>query len=273
MRIRLYALLILVLVQCGTLSAQELRSSDLTASAQFDLGLSYLMGSGVSRSDDQSIKYIRASADRGFAPAQTAIGNFYETGELVLSDPQQAIAWYKKAAAQNDKISLLSLGRMYYTGYKVTRDLDEAAKWLQRSADQGEPLSQLYMGLIHEEKDYSHGVAASWYRKSAEQGVIQAQQKLAYVLDQGRGVPRDAVGSYMWYVIAFESGSGAVSIQMSKLESEIGSTAALQAKQKALALKKEIDTRKYALGCFDWPSRNQEFPAPPPPKYQQNCKR
>jgi TPR repeat protein len=232
-----------------------------------------MMGTGVSRNDDEALKYIRASADRGYAPAQTSMGYFYENGELVLSDPQLGIAWYKKAAAQNDKISLLSLGRMYYTGYKVTRDIDEAAKWLQRSADQGEPISQLYLGLIREEKDYSPGTAASWYRKSAEQGVTQAQQKLANVLDQGRGVPRDAVGSYMWYLIAFESGSAAASPQVNRLESDIGSTAALEAKQKALSLKKDIDSRKYALGCFDWPTRNQEFPAPPPPRYQQNCKR
>jgi len=253
-------------------SAQEPRGGQ-SPSAQYDIGLSYLKGSGVTRNDTDALKNIRAAADRGFAPAQVAIGYFYENGELVLSDPQQAIAWYKKAADQNDLISLMSLGRMYYTGNVVSRDLAEAAKWLQRAADRGEPISQLYMGLIREEKDYSHLAAAAWYRKAAEQGLPQAQQKLAYVLDQGRGVPRNAPEAYLWYVIASDAGRWSGLNDMSKLESEIGTNATLEAKQKAVTMERDINDRRMALGCFEWPNRSLEFPMPPPPKYQSSCKR
>lgn len=265
------SVLLVLLSLVSAVSAQEPRAGQ-SASAQYDLGLSYLKGSGVTRNDVEAVKYIRASADRGFAPAQVAMGYFYENGELVLSDPQQAIAWYKKAADQNDLISLISLGRMYYTGYKVTRDLDEAAKWLQRGADRGEPISQFYLGLIREEKDYSYAQAAEWYRKAALQGLVQAQQKLASLLDQGRGVSHDQVEAYTWYVIALDSGKP-VANEVSRLESAIGTNAALEAKQKAVTMERDINDRRYALGCFEWPNRTLEFPAPPPPKYQQSCKR
>jgi TPR repeat protein len=265
-------LLFILLLSIANVSAQEPKGAQ-TPSAQYDVGISYLKGSGVTRNGTEALRYIRMAADQGFAPAQVAMGYFYENGELVLSDPQQAIAWYKKAADQNDKIALLSLGRMYYTGSVVSRDLSEAAKWLQRSADRDEPLSQFYMGLIREEKDYSQIPAAEWYRKAADKGLTQAQQKLAYSLDQGRGVPRKPSESYLWYVIAFDSGRWSVANEMSKLESEIGTTAALEVKQKAVSMEREINDRRNALGCFDWANRSLEFPTAPPPIYQQNCKR
>lgn len=271
MGLRISVLLLLLISLISVASAQEPRGGQ-SPSAQYDLGLSYLKGSGNTRSDTEALKYIRASADRGFAPAQVAIGYFYENGELVLSDPQQAIAWYKKAADQNDLISLMSLGRMYYTGTVVSRDLAEAAKWLQRAADQGEPISQLYLGLIREEKDYALSDAAAWYRKSAQQGMVQAQQKLAYLLDQGRGVNHDPVEAYTWYVIALDSGK-AVANDVGRLEGAIGTNAALEAKQKVVSMEREINDRRMALGCFEWPNRNFEFPMPPPPKYQSSCKR
>jgi TPR repeat protein len=264
---------ILLLTATTSIHAQEPKASASSASGQYELGLSYLIGTGSTRSETEAIKFIRASAEKGYAPAQVTMGYFYENGELVLSDPQQAVSWYKKAAAQDDKIGLLSLGRMYYTGTFVSRDLDEAAKWLRRSADLGEPLSQLYVGLIREEKDYSLSDAAGWYRKSAEQGVAQAQQKLATLLDQGRGVNHDPVEAYIWCLIAFDSGYSQVANQLSKLESDIGNTKAIAAKQKAIAMEQEIADRQNALGCFDWPSRRNEFPGAPPPKYQRNCKR
>jgi TPR repeat protein len=268
--VRIAGLLILLMVSVA--SAQEPKAN-ASASVQYELGMSYLMGSGASRSDTEAIKGIRIAADKGYAPAQVAMGYFYENGELVLSDPQQAVSWYKKAATQDDKIGLLSLGKMYYTGAVVSRDLDEAAKWLRRSAEMGEPLSQLYVGLIREEKDYSLSDAAGWYRKSAEQGLAQAQQKLATLLDQGRGVNHDPVEAYIWCLIAFDSGYSQVANQMSKLESDIGSTKAIAAKQKAIAMEQEIADRQNALGCFDWPSRRNEFPGAPPPRYQRNCRR
>jgi TPR repeat protein len=166
----------------------------------------------------------------------------------------------------------MSLGRMYYTGTVVSRDLAEAAKWLQRAADRGEPISQLYLGLIREEKDYSLSDAAAWYRKSAEQGMPQAQQKLAYLLDQGRGVNHDPVEAYTWYVIALDSGK-AVANDVSRLENAIGTNAALESKQKAVSMEREINDRRMALGCFEWPNRTLDLPTPPPPKYQQSCKR
>ena len=104
-------------------------------------------------------------------------------------------------------------------------------------------------------------------------GLVQAQQKLAYLLDQGRGVSHDPVEAYIWYAIAFDSGRASVTNDLSRLESAIGTNAALDAKQKAVSMEREINDRRNALGCFEWPNRSLEFPMPPAPKYQQNCKR
>jgi hypothetical protein len=93
------------------------------------------------------------------------------------------------------------------------------------------------------------------------------------LLYQGRGVNHDPVEAYIWSLIAFDSGYSPVANQLSKLESDIGTTKAIAAKQKAIAMEQEINDRQNALGCFDWPSRRNEFPGAPPPRYQRNCKR
>jgi TPR repeat protein len=263
--------LIRLFVICSVVAlfAQE-RNGSQPPSSLYDLGLSYLKGGN--RNDTEAIKYIRSAAEKGFAPAQVALGYFYESSLLVSSDPQQAVSWYKKAADQGSVLSELSLGRMYYTGANITRDLDQAAKWLQRSADKGEPISQFYLGLIKEEKDYSYLAATELYRKAAGQGLGQAQQKLAYMLDQGRGVPRRPVEAYLWYVIASDS-HRPVSNEVNRLEGEIGSTLAIETKQKAISLERDTAEQQRSLGCFEWDGREWELPAPPPPTIQQTCRR
>jgi TPR repeat protein len=254
----------------GTLAwAQEPKNHESPAST-YDLGLSYLKG--TDRNELEAIKYIRVAADQGYAPAQFAIGYFHETGQLGLSDPHQAITWYKKAANQGDIFAQFSLGRMYFTGSDVGRDLAEAEKWLRKAANAGEPLSQFYLGKIREEKDYSFIDATEWYRKAAEQGLGQAQQKLAFMLDQGRGVPRKPAEAYLWYVIASDF-HRPVSIEIGRLQGEIGTSAATEARQKAVSMERDIVARRNGLGCYDWPGREFDLPTSPDPTLQQNCKR
>ena len=44
--------------------------------------------------------------------------------------------------------------------------------------------------------------AAKWYRKAADQGYRQAQDRLGYLYAMGEGVPEDLVLAYMWTRLA-----------------------------------------------------------------------
>jgi hypothetical protein len=49
-------------------------------------------------------------------------------------------------------------------------------------------------------------LAASWFRKAAEQGNVHGQLSLGAVYRDGRGVPKDLVIAYMWMDLAAQQG-------------------------------------------------------------------
>jgi TPR repeat protein len=49
-------------------------------------------------------------------------------------------------------------------------------------------------------------VAASWYRKAAEQGLSPAQNSLGLLYRSGLGVPHDLVQAHMWFNLAATRG-------------------------------------------------------------------
>jgi ankyrin repeat protein len=49
-------------------------------------------------------------------------------------------------------------------------------------------------------------LAATWYRKAAEQGNIHGQLSLGDAYQNGRGVPKDLVSAYMWMDLAAQQG-------------------------------------------------------------------
>jgi TPR repeat protein len=70
------------------------------AGAQFQLGIMY--GSGLGMTEDAALStawYCRA-AEQGPAEAQTALGDLYAKGIGVAADPGAAREWYEKAAAR-----------------------------------------------------------------------------------------------------------------------------------------------------------------------------
>lgn len=76
---------------------------------------------------------------------------------------------------------------------------------LKAKADQGDAFSQYALGLQYltapgvEETDQ---LAASWIRRSAEQGFLEAQVALADLYRKGQGLPQDLFQAYVWSSIA-----------------------------------------------------------------------
>ena len=99
------------------------------ASAQFFLGLSYLLGKGVPKNDAEAVKWFRLAAAQGFATAQITLGDIYYKGQGVVRDYAEAGKWYRLAAAQGDAQAQSNLGVMYNKGEGVLQDYAEAMKW------------------------------------------------------------------------------------------------------------------------------------------------
>jgi TPR repeat protein len=47
-----------------------------------------------------------------------------------------------------------------------------------------------------------HAEAAKWFRRAAEQGLVDAQYRVGLGYYQGHGVPKNIVQAYMWWTLA-----------------------------------------------------------------------
>ena len=69
------------------------------ASAQYNLGLHYVDGRGVTKDDAEAVRWYRKAAEQGNADGQFELGYMYESGKGVAKDGVEAVKWYQKAAA------------------------------------------------------------------------------------------------------------------------------------------------------------------------------
>ena len=107
--------------------------------AQYNLGVMYANGRGVTQNYTVAVQWYRLSAALGFADAQYNLGVMYAKGQGVSQDYVEAANWYRRAAEQNDGISQSTLGIMYTKGYGVPQDFVRAHMWLSLAASNLSP--------------------------------------------------------------------------------------------------------------------------------------
>jgi TPR repeat protein len=89
------------------------------ANSQFNLGLMYEKGIGVSVDEKQAIAWYRKSAEQGNSNAQFNLAVLYENGRGTAVDFAQANQWYRKASLQGDGLAVGNLGMLYLRGQGV----------------------------------------------------------------------------------------------------------------------------------------------------------
>jgi uncharacterized protein len=94
---------------------------------------------------------------------------------------------------------------MYYNGFGVPQDDAMAASWYRKAAEQDYDHAQFLLGRVYEDglgvpQDYA--TASSWYRKAADQGDAYGQDRLGHMHENGQGAPQDHVAAHMWFNLA-----------------------------------------------------------------------
>lgn len=90
---------------------------------------------------------------------------------------------------------------------------------LLTKAKAGDVESQWLVGQTYENRnDYAEAVV--WLRKAAESGNVLAQDNLAYLYDQGSGVPQDEVQATFWMHKAAEQGDSWAQTSLGRLYSK-----------------------------------------------------
>jgi len=72
------------------------------ARAQYNLGVMYDNGQGVSQDYKTAVKWYKLAAEQGYAPAQFNLGFMYDEGQGVPQDYKTAVKWYRLAAEQGN---------------------------------------------------------------------------------------------------------------------------------------------------------------------------
>ncbi|HZW24370.1 MAG TPA: tetratricopeptide repeat protein [Gallionella sp.] len=204
----------------------------------FDLAACYLRGIAVEPDVEQSLHWLKKSAERGHELAQNQLGRMYETGRGSERDDAQAAYWYGRAAEQGNAWALAELGAMHLKGRGVEQDYERAvdrfrkaaergnvaaqcflawlyrdgrgvaqsceksAFWFRKAAEQGDELAQYFLGGLceeHPELGLGEGQAVFWYRKAAEQGHAGSQKQLGKMYRDGRGTARDDAQAAYWF--------------------------------------------------------------------------
>jgi hypothetical protein len=184
------------------------------------LGYVYYAGFGVERDLAQWVRWTRASADQGYAPAQANMAFMYQRGAGVPRDTRETVRWASLAAEGGDASGQTILGFCYAHGEGIRKDQAAAVHWWQKAAEQGAHEAAFNLGVAYRDgrgtpKDRAQ--AMHWLEKAAELGDADGAYALA-VLYYGSFNPfgpheHDTVGSYSWLLIAKELAKTASQVQ------------------------------------------------------------
>lgn len=121
------------------------------ALAQYQVGMLYHKGRGVSQDDGQARKWYAKAAAQGQPKAQFSLGTLYFNGEGGSKDYQQALRWIRLAANQGEALAQTKLAIMYDDGNGVPKDKVQAYKWLSLAATNGDKPAPMLRDLLAKE--------------------------------------------------------------------------------------------------------------------------
>lgn len=197
--------------------------------AQFLLGLQYKVGDGIEKDRVEAVKWLRKSAESGYAEAQYALGDFFAGLDATdeLADPREAEKWLKAAAAQGNAdaqsrldvlkakaaspdrtVSAELSGRL--EPVEVTEDPAVTVHWSVLLSGLSGAEALLVRGFLLENGIYVNrdvSAAAAAYRGAAMQGDARGQLWLSSMYADGRGVTKDPVIADGWLRLAVGNGS------------------------------------------------------------------
>ena len=159
---------------------------------------------------ETALKEWRPLAEKKNALAQYQIGLLYQHGKGVSKNLAKAATWYRLAAEQKLGSAQSSLGKFYLSGRGVKRDFKKALYWSKRAAFQGEAAAQTRLAFIlRYGKGTKRNIPKSliWYKKAAEQGYAPAQDSLATIYATGKIVRRSYLLAFKWLKISTFFGS------------------------------------------------------------------
>ncbi|OIP24251.1 hypothetical protein AUK22_08970 [bacterium CG2_30_54_10] len=102
--------------------------------AQYSLGMALLNGDFGAKSPLDAMRWLQASARKGYPPATTQIGRMHRDGLGVAADPFKAVKWFRVGAEAGFRPAQIELALMYFEGKGSHQDLVEAFVMLESAS-------------------------------------------------------------------------------------------------------------------------------------------
>jgi TPR repeat protein len=177
--------------------------------AEYNLGVFFEHGIGVSKDQSVSARYLERAAEKGDASAQLNLGLLHKQGIDGRPDYLKALYWLQLAAESRNPKAHGAIAEMYINGWGVEKNPAKAIEYFEVSASQGEVHSQynlaIFLRSIDELPETLENVAY-WLGQAAELGFAPAQIDLGLLYIQGKGVEVDHAEGYKWVLIGTEGG-------------------------------------------------------------------
>jgi TPR repeat protein len=138
--------------------------------AQFNLGICYADGIGITKDLTQAVYWYSKSAEQGNSDAQFNLGLCYENGKGVIKDIKQAVNWYLMAAEQGNANAQYRLGFCYHYN-KSIKNLSQSVYWFRMASEQGNALAQFTLGVCYYKGKgvtVDKNIALYWFEKTIE---------------------------------------------------------------------------------------------------------
>ncbi|KAJ3257866.1 hypothetical protein HDU77_002510 [Chytriomyces hyalinus] len=174
-----------------------------------NVGLCMQEGEGCEKNPEEGFKWLKKSAERGFAKAQYNMGVTLSQGIGCEKDSQAAVQWYLAAVAANYKYAPTNLGLLYKNGDGVERDYSKAMEWYMKGIEAGDSAAFTNVGWMYENGcgvEKSSVKAVEYYEMAAASGDAVANYNLGVLHENGTGVPKDEAKAARFYKVAADAG-------------------------------------------------------------------
>lgn len=180
------------------------------ARAQFNLGVAYNTGRGVTQNYAEAVKWFRLAAERGDGDAQNHLGHVYRYGQGVDQNYAEAVRWFRLAADQGSADAQLNLGSAYFTGLGIAQNYTEAVHWFQMAANQGNAGGQVNLGAMYAKGQgvpQNDAEAVRLYKLAVDQGSAQGRVNLGIHYALGLGLAKNDIEACRLFKLAADQGN------------------------------------------------------------------
>lgn len=157
------------------------------ADSQFELGVRYANGDGVTQDYAKAAFWFEKAARQGHETAQYNIAQCYEKELGVVQNYSIAFRWYERAGEQGDIDAIANMALYYYLGQGIPKDYEKAVYYWEISANGGNSRACYNLGICHRD---GTGVWKDLYE--AEKWLLKAQElghpKASHTLEQMKRV-------------------------------------------------------------------------------------